>query len=1573
MAGWLAKNGRDYERAEGELRFAEHEMAKEAGRHPWRLDHMAAGLSPGLGTKWWGDIHGHRLFVTINILESCCYDHKEDFRLIFYDATGGAKFDPDTDGGEDSCIVTVVITPHTEPWRSKVDALLRCDSDVHFGRIIEVNDSGFLIEEALLEPFRGLTIDPHGATCAVSFPDAAGFSTGAWIGYSGLRDNDGIRTIQDGSIVWLIPSGDASTQVSTIQMFSGAYDGWSRAFAWLKHEGILDSIRTIKIDHDQGVSNVWAKEEVPILRDVQVAGIQPNFSAFSGTVDNRKWFNLLRSDDFTFMTLSPPCQPWSRGGRGTGLHSANGMSFLQAIAVVGQTRPQLVGCECADLIVHHDHFPVLKHAFLAQGYVMHWSTVTDIAQLTGCQRKRWLALFVRRDVQTLPVFGTFKISDTQVPKWSNDCFQFAVPDEIVEQLRLTPEQLHMYSQVQWFPPNKRHTLPANPTPADVLEARRLQPSAIMPTLCASYSQQHTLNREHLDTKGIFASLVECDGHWSFLSPLMFCGIFGTPQDQIVVLPVNIADSFKQLGNCIAPPHALLVILVGLSATAVFKQSIKQMIIKCYQNRMTPANSHVISNDDFIWVVADSRIEEVVTLLSTIHHDQPKVQVSIGDHQHSLDATCSFSTFIDQLGFCQKHAHDFKVYVDDAQVPLGTIVAEVSGSAVRITCRAQVVAAFSPLLFEIEEDRQATIEVESSQDSPVGTRGSFCSIEWPDLDLLDQQTASDPPTLVAILRWPEQTISYVMSTRDTAIDHVSSLPSCADCIIHKTSISVPLAEAEIVFICIRNQVAESKACVVVQDNCVMKFGLMCLDRSFVPAHLWPSSFGCTINDVPTPCDQSCVISSGDVLTVWGLQSERSAYSIANGPCLASDEAMWFALEINKTESNTFIMAPVILFTHDVNLDEALHRPIVSVGEAFFASVAQGRTPPICRLRGLILFSAHWFGLEVTFGDITEVKLVGCQDSQMSQIISTGIAGALRSVGMIVATTFVEFPAVHGLCGWALLHTWIQDHGPLPEWCDVDAPTIDAARLSFANLEDPASPVGRFACVVRSQFLQQQRTATGRLHFGGAENDDKKDTDMKQDPLQVADPWKMPTSNKQKQQGARWEDLVLPDDHPFFCKSGERMFQVQRQRINGKNGGLAFSTKSNIQSVLAANTTVDSALLVPVSDRSVFAKLCPVPSVSGPYEITVKDPIIDQLYKRQVLVVQVKGDIIFKLTGDGYKAKLNVLRELVFEFDSRLVNKDVTQHMVQSPLENMKQKVADQFGLKDISLYGFRKQSKESEHVFMQIIGKVDSALRPNILEKSGLNELTVRDFVQKGDSPNDHSVIPRFFPMTKQGKDEAIRSSVGVTGFAGVLLTRRGVGVRCWHKNIGAMRQALMASDMRICSENLNTVPRIARESVGWPQNITPQEVVRACMHSVGQAPVPTKCYRSLGVVAWTLMFASEPSCTKFTATFNDETVEVLLLPTGSQIKPSQPRSKPKKGAAPPASQPHDEATTDRITALESRFSVLERRQDTIENRVQSGFDAVQDQLRQVLTAVAPRNQAQDSTGHTPPQKVARSS
>ena len=71
-------------------------------------------------------------------------------------------------------------------------------------------------------------------------------------------------------------------------------------------------------------------------------------------------------------------------------------------------------------------------------------------------------------------------------------------------------------------------------------------------------------------------------------------------------------------------------------------------------------------------------------------------------------------------------------------------------------------------------------------------------------------------------------------------------------------------------------------------------------------------------------------------------------------------------------------------------------------------------------------------------------------------------------------------------------------------------------------------------------------------------------------------------------------------------------------------------------------------------------------------------------------------------------------------------------------------------------------------------------------------------------------------------------------------------------------------------------------------------------------------------------------------------------------------------------EPSDQVLTDRVACLEAKFGGLERRQDQLEHRITSGFDGVQDQLRQVLQAVVPR-QPQQSTGMTPPPKVAKTS
>jgi len=62
--------------------------------------------------------------IELTILPQGRYESKEEFRLILTDPTGGARFDPETDGGEDSCILTVVIQGDEEAM-GRVDKVQR--------------------------------------------------------------------------------------------------------------------------------------------------------------------------------------------------------------------------------------------------------------------------------------------------------------------------------------------------------------------------------------------------------------------------------------------------------------------------------------------------------------------------------------------------------------------------------------------------------------------------------------------------------------------------------------------------------------------------------------------------------------------------------------------------------------------------------------------------------------------------------------------------------------------------------------------------------------------------------------------------------------------------------------------------------------------------------------------------------------------------------------------------------------------------------------------------------------------------------------------------------------------------------------------------------------------------------------------------------------------------------------------------------------------------------------------------------------------------------------------------------
>lgn len=90
------------------------------------------------------------------------------------------------------------------------------------------------------------------------------------------------------------------------------------------------------------------------------------------------------------------------------------------------------------------------------------------------------------------------------------------------------------------------------------------------------------------------------------------------------------------------------------------------------------------------------------------------------------------------------------------------------------------------------------------------------------------------------------------------------------------------------------------------------------------------------------------------------------------------------------------------------------------------------------------------------------------------------------------------------------------------------------------------------------------------------------------------------------------------------------------------------------------------------------------------------------------------------------------------------------------------------------------------------------------------------------------------------------------------------------------------------------------------------------------------------------------------------------------------KQNPKKSAsshshsAPQQTVPHvqDDAVAERVSILEAKFQTFEKRQETVERQLESGFDSLQSQLRQVLNAVS-QNRDKSPTGETPPPKHPR--
>ena len=451
-----------------------------------------------------------------------------------------------------------------------------------------------------------------------------------------------------------------------------------------------------------------------------------------------------------------------------------------------------------------------------------------------------------------------------------------------------------------------------------------------------------------------------------------------------------------------------------------------------------------------------------------------------------------------------------------------------------------------------------------------------------------------------------------------------------------------------------------------------------------------------------------------------------------------------------------------------------------------------------------------------------------------------------------------------------------------------------------------------------------------------------------------------------------DLKTPKHHP----AKTHMEITAKRTINSIKPLKPLKPLHEVTQIQATKTF---GLLMPMSDIAAYGNLAG--KILGPYEVVLEDPVLGSSYKRLTLLLPLSGTIKYQLAPASHKCTAAEFAELVLELDSRLLSQKEFEQAAESPIHTFRKLLLSTHSSlnETINIYGLRKgkhPTSGKDDTQLQCMTRVPKSVRHSVLEKSGTFGLLIRDFLEKGKDCVDATVLPRFWlPTVRELHDMSIVTK-GVDGYAGVVLTRRGLALRVWTSKIGPARRALLADDPRLTDENINVVPKVVLESSGWPPAIDAANVVASTIQATGCPPVPTKAFRAAGVYGWTLAFEKKPALTKFTVQINSSTHEILLAepvsiaPKQNRQQPPKSRTKQNQPAAsqvqypPPVSKHPD---SDRIDRLEAKIQHLDSRQTNLETQLNSRFDQVGAQLQQILNNTSQPRQREPS-GETPPPK-----
>ncbi|CAK9104028.1 unnamed protein product, partial [Durusdinium trenchii] len=199
-------------------------------------------------------------------------------------------------------------------------------------------------------------------------------------------------------------------------------------------------------------------------------------------------------------------------------------------------------------------------------------------------------------------------ADQRIIPWSSQHYRFVLPRVLREQLTLTKSELQTYGDARFLPTAKQNPALQSASQMQVLRKRVQDPYDTLPTLCASYGNQHNLSPAHLQARGIFAVL-DFDGKdFFFIDPFVHCSLLGATES--VVMSFKMVLAFRQIGNAISVPQAMLTLGVGFRALLSWDLPVHTLVLRCWAARLTSFSSFVVHNDRFAFLCSiDAFIRE----------------------------------------------------------------------------------------------------------------------------------------------------------------------------------------------------------------------------------------------------------------------------------------------------------------------------------------------------------------------------------------------------------------------------------------------------------------------------------------------------------------------------------------------------------------------------------------------------------------------------------------------------------------------------------------------------------------------------------------------------------------------------------------------------------------------------------------------------------------------------------------------------------------------------------------------------------------------------------------------------